>query len=732
MGERGHRPVVLPTNGIQDRYLAGILEIPGVVQVPGGLACTWDIAWAVARLLRLPEPPVPTWDGAMPGIERYRWLRLHERTRPSQKEDILFLARRAWAVLAEPMRSGKSLMALGAAVVVDSRRTLIICPKYARLGWADEVQEWIGEGAALLCGRGAREVRVRCVTCRGKGERDGAACADCRGHNGQSSGYKIFDVAPLEPRIFYTTITMPRVRRPKAPGPMRFNLLPPPPKKKRVPYCKVPCVLTCRRHPDVETPPIAGREAYCGRCRAEMLEAIHRARFVIVNYELLVQQHADAGGGATVARADLAGWVETLQQFQFDVAICDEAQMLRGWTTSMKRRGEARNEKTLELVGHIGEKIRIPRVWMVTGTPFYGFVRDIFWLLEVASGGLWGGDTRMRGRRFMARYCEGKKTAHGYQAKGRSIFAETELMRRLNGTTTEGKRNFDGVMIQRTREELGFTAQMERRVMHIEVDNVRPFIPGKTRGGTKVLSQLIVQNSAAKREALMDRFMGELAEGNRIVVFTFHVPSAKRTFLAFEKEIASNTHRTRMREVNAKCWLATGQRRTKKDEEDEGAFDDVELTEEQKKNWARDGDQRYKLAEVFREHQGAGVLVATIDSMPGALSLRGAQRVYFLDLHWSPGAIAQAENRPWYPEVKDLEIIYVIASGSVDDHIEVEVLPKAETLARMGREKGAEAMLEAFSKPDETRTVERVWDRLMRHLHVPVTDGLDGVTGEEG
>ena len=734
MGERGQRPVFYPSDRASLERIRSILDIPGVHPVQDGLACTWDISWALARLLDQPEVPIPTADGNLPGLARYRALGLHERTWMSQKEDILFLARRGGAILAEPMRSGKSLMAIAAAILVDSRRTLIVCPKYARLGWADEVQEWAQAPAVLLCGRGAREVRVRCLTCKGKGVLlDGTSCADCRARNGQSYGYRIFETLALEPKIEREMREV-RTWRVRGPGPTRVNLLPRPTKQIKIEYCKLPCTLSCRRHPEVEEVGAgAGASAsavlYCGKCYAEMVAQIRNARWLIVNYELLVKQHADLGGGVTQARDDLAGWVDTLKQLQIDVAICDEAQMLRGWSTNKRREGEARNERMLELVGHVGDRIRIPRVWMVTGTPFYGFTRDIFWLLEIASGGLWGGDTRLRGRKFMQRYCAGHKGTYGFEAKGRSIFAETELMRRLNGTrTADDKRNFDGVMIQRTREELGFAEPMRRSTVRLELDDVQPFHPGRARHGTDVIAKLIVQTSSLKREALMDRFMDELAEGNKIVVFTFHVPSAKRTYLAFEKELNSPSRRTRMREVNAKAWLATGAGR----KEGGGGFDDVVLTDEQKKNWARDGDARYRMAADYRDHVGAGVIVATTESMPGALSLRGATSVHFLDLHWSPGAMAQAENRPWYPGVQDLSVIYYVARGSVDDHLEAEVLPKVETLARLGREKGAEAMLSAFAQPDELRTVEAIWDRLTRHLRVSDTNGLDAAGGAEG
>lgn len=648
----------------------------------GGVYCTWDVAWAVARLLGRPEPVVPSWEGVLPGLERYRALGLHERTRPYQKEDILFLARRAVAILAEPMRSGKCLMSLGADVLVDSRKTLIVCPAAARLGWADEVQLWTGEAALILNGRGGREARLRCLVCRGKGYlADGADCTACVQRNGQSYGYRLYDVPELSPVPYRNPVT----------GDIQWDAV---------------GKVGCTKHPEVVSFAVPGKRLACGVCQRELYDALGRARYVIVNYELLIRQHYDLGGGAVGVREDLAGWVDVLKAQGFDVAICDEAHLLRGWSTKSARRGEARNERMLELVG----ERRIPRVWMVTGTPFYGFVRDVFWLLEIASGGLWGRATRLRGKKFMARYCDGRKGQFGYESKGRSAFAETELVKRL-----------EVVMMKRSKEELFADAPpIARLFKRLELENVTPFVRG-VRTAKEGIAKSIQRINDLKREALMETFLAELAEGNKIIVFTFHVPSAKKAFLAFEAALRAPAQRARMREVNAKVWLATGAAR--KGEED----DAVALTAEQRKQWASSGDARYRLAEVFRSHPGAGVIVATIDSMPVALSLRGASSVHFLDLHWSPGAMAQAEMRPWYPEVRDLSVIYYLAAGSVDDHIELEILPKIETLARIAKEKGAEAMLQAMGHEEEERTAESVWARLTKHLHA-----LDGEGGAEG
>lgn len=676
MGARGERPVFFPCSQTSGTWLSGILEIPGVQKVPGGIRCTWDVAWAVARLLRLPEPQVPTHDGPLPGLERYRALKFHEKTYPRQKEDILFLARRAAAILAEPMRSGKTIMAIGASVLVDSRKTLVVCPEFARLGWADEIARWAREPALMLCGRGGREARLRCMTCQGRKTVNDRPCPDCRARNGQSLGCTIYDVPELR-RVEGNTYRCPRHD------------------------------VTVTLEPDDQ------RVARCRLCHDRLHQALLDARFIIVNYELLVRQHMNVGDGRVQGRADLAGWVEPLKSIPIDVCIADEAHMLRGWSTSKKRQGEARNERFLELVG----TNRIPRVWMVTGTPFYGFVRDIFWLLECATGGLWGSDTRLRGRKFMVRYAGGVQTSRGFQAKDRTIYAETELMRRLLGTTdAEGRRNFDGLMVQRPREELfADVPPMQHQLVYLDLPEAPSHV---TRRGREGISNAIRALNPLKTEALMDRFLDELAEGNKIVVFAFHVQSAKQTFLAFEKAFVRNDVRTRMREVNARAWLATGLRR--KNEEGDDA-----LTDEQKKNWATSGDQRYLLAEAFRNHAGAGVLVATIDALPGALSLRGASSVHFLDLHWSPGAIAQAENRPWYPEVKDLQVVYYVVRDTVDEYVAAEVLPKAETLARMGREAGAEAMLAAFGRQEEERTLESIFDRLTKHLRLDATSDAE-------
>ena len=108
--------------------------MPGVRGCSGGVRATWDVAPLIAEALGLPCPPVPVEDNvdlatevaALPGLARYMELGLKDRLRDYQKIGAVFLARRAYAINADPMRSGKTLQALAGSVLTGARRTLIV------------------------------------------------------------------------------------------------------------------------------------------------------------------------------------------------------------------------------------------------------------------------------------------------------------------------------------------------------------------------------------------------------------------------------------------------------------------------------------------------------------------------------------------------------------------------------------------------------------------------------
>lgn len=137
-------------------------EYPGVAwectrHIPGvapdwnrGLLLVPDAAEAVCKILDAPAPPV-----FGPAAKADTNLPLRE----YQREGAQFLADRDYAMLCYPPRAGKTLTSLAASQLLQSQRTLIICPAGARLVWRDEIKKWLGEDALLLYGRGGNQCR---------------------------------------------------------------------------------------------------------------------------------------------------------------------------------------------------------------------------------------------------------------------------------------------------------------------------------------------------------------------------------------------------------------------------------------------------------------------------------------------------------------------------------------------------------------------------------------------
>ena len=179
----------------------------------------------------------------------------------------------------------------------------------------------------------------------------------------------------------------------------------------------------------------------------------------------------------------------------------------------------------------------------------------------------------------------------------------------------------------------------------------------------------------------------------KVIVFCYTRANAKRAADVIEQGIISKTYSTRMNDVHAKLWAVSG---------------DTSL------------ESRFKQGEAFREWAGSGVFVATTDSMQVAVSLFSTVAKYptttvnFADLHWSPAALLQAEDRPYEPGTKGLTIAYYSVRYSIDEHIEDVVLPKVETLHRLAQEEGAQSMRKAFGHEKEKETIDQLYARLLK------------------
>jgi hypothetical protein len=634
LGARGQRPVKFHVGPYVAKEMFDA-KLPGVrvFSSDGVVACSWDYASSVAALLGLEKelPPIPLETAIpLPGIEEYK-AKLKAGNRPHQPEAIRFLARRAWAYLADDMRSGKSRTAIAAATAIGAKRILVLTPNIAKFVWPREIYKWLGEQSLILEGRSGREARTWCIDCRGRGTRalaafEEAVCASCKG------------VGDLPAHV----------RETAGPDPIELD------EEEDGAWCSLWPALHrgCREHRHIRMHPVDGR--WCAPCHEKLRTLMTTTRWTIANFDILVQQHERQGGGVVARRTDLAGWGGAggpLRFARYDLVIIDEMHNLRGYDNkSYTQTRRARTERVYDAI------FDIPRVWALSGTPTFGFTADLWPQLNILSKGLFG----EKPWDFDVRYCASFKDVYGWNNEGRSPLADTELRDRLAT-----------VMIRRLTHEINPDQPgMDHQIVELEVPDKDLKSRDWGQSGRKAIETEVRRLSRLKWPAVAEAVCDEMINGRRTYVLTYHVKEAADLAKFIAEEMESRQRVRRLREVHAKLWLCHG-----------------ELV-------AKDDKYRDRIAQEFVEHTGAGVFIATYDSMQGAISLLGANSIHEVDWHHSPAAQAQAERRVAEFEVRHLiPVLHYTIKKSIDVKLERQVLPKLETMSAIVRDRDAKNLM---------------------------------------
>lgn len=630
LGQRGDRPVKFRASPDYNTKRK-LLDMPGVIMSGDMINCTWDAAPIVAKIIGRPCPELPIEENLdmasfvndLPGLAGYNELGLTNILYPTQKEDALFVALRAYSMLCIPPRTGKTLTVLTTAKLIDAERTLVICPALARRVWAREIAKWLKDNrVVMITGRGCDEVLVMCKICSGARKIDGVDCEACS-WRGKGRGFIPKSIGWMKELELGT-------------GQSKY---------------------VCRKHPDNETKAQSGAKVRCPDCKKGLVDLLKEAKFVITNYDNLVSQQRKGANGILEPDPTLPGAVPLLGSVRFDFAIGDEIHYIRGWSRGTAKLGKTRRERFNEAVE------LIPRVCGLTATPVYGFVRDLWGELDAISRGACSGGRQRLPFSWHKTYCEGKKGAYGWYCDGRSPEADTDLPVRL-----------PIIMRTRTRDEIAMQLpKKQRQVIHIEPDKELKFV--KPRGTVESkFSRLVSSALVHKIGPVVENVMTELAAGQKSIVFTFARDSAEKIHKALVAAIDHKDNRTRMRQVDTKIWLCRG--------------------------GDMDGDDRAIMAEEYVAHNGAAVVVATIDSLPGMVSLKGATTEHFVEMHWNPAVMIQAEDRPYETGAERLSILYYFVVGTIDERFEAALLPKAESLEKTMGDKTAASLRETF-KPAE-------------------------------
>lgn len=394
--------------------------------------------------------------------------------------------------------------------------------------------------------------------------------------------------------------------------------------------------------------------------RDELDSALRTARFTICNYDILIGQKDRTLTGVEFLRDDLPGWVPRLRKSgRFDVVLLDESHKIgqKGWRRKTVSQLLPRNEHD--------------RTWLLTGTPTNGRLSTLWYQLDLASGGLWGGNPKP----FEARYCGGHAGDYGWTVpkNGKTEYAETELRERLRH-----------VMLKRDREDLAPHMPLKTRQV-IRIEAKAGATDGADRASTTWLESGLNATAMTKAPFVVDAVAGEMAEGAKVVVFGRRRDTTRAIGEQLERQCVSRAQ-VALRAQSPIVFNAVG----------------------------ASSDSRVDLARRFREHHGAAAFVATIDGFQVGVSLDGAASVHFADLHWDPTAILQCEERPnEFTRTAGLVVVFYLVKGSVDEHLESVLIPKLEMLETALGDKGARSLRDDLGAKE---TLEAVWRRHTAHL----------------
>ncbi len=391
--------------------------------------------------------------------------------------------------------------------------------------------------------------------------------------------------------------------------------------------------------------------------------ALGRSRWIIANSDILTPQMKRSDAGVRSERDDLPGWYKLLTNVGFDLAIVDEAHVYRGRSKG-NRVGESRRDKLVEICKFI------ERVWMLTGTPIFGRVADLWAMLDLLTDGLFGRPAWG----FDKRYAGGHKGEYGWINDG--MTNPEELKSRL-----------DGFLLKRDRKEiLPELPPKTRQIIRIDAGKMDFKRPPKGSSAGGIHGALRV-TAKVKEDIVVEAVANECAENAKCVVFTYLRDNAASLYSAFEKAKEKDP---RLKLRNLRVWCVTG---------------DVST------------EARFKQAQAFREWPGAAIFVATIDSVPVAISLKGAQSVHFADLTFDPATLLQAEDRPYEVGTNGLAIVYYVVEKTIDEHVIELVLPKMEMLENILRETTASDFTAAFgSKLTPEQMAEEIWARMEANI----------------
>lgn len=343
---------------------------------------------------------------------------------------------------------------------------------------------------------------------------------------------------------------------------------------------------------------------------------------------------------------------------EWDMIVIDECHKIKGIKALRTQAviGEYRRGRCLM------EPLRARYKIAMSGTPIVNRPIEAF----PAAHWLWPASFPSH-HKFGMRYCDAKRGSHGWDYKGNSNEYELNARLRLLGMISRPKTITHADIPPKTRRIVEFDVPGMSRLIESEKSEFAGAVD-TSELRAKAESALVLNDEATWRSAMkelktrVDIGVGKLTEA-RMRVARALLPSfieyikgcieerGKVVVFGWHQEVIEAIHR---------------------------AFPGSGMI-----HGGVQTDDRKPIMDRFQNDPECKLIVGSIGAMGTGVTLTASDLILFVELHWVPGDISQAEDRCHrYGQDKHLEVRYLVAEGSISAVMAERIIEKIEVIER--------------------------------------------------
>lgn len=337
-----------------------------------------------------------------------------------------------------------------------------------------------------------------------------------------------------------------------------------------------------------------------------------------------------------------------LLERNFNVVIVDECHLLKNFKT-------ARCKAAMPILK------AAKRVILLSGTPALSRPQELYTQICAVKPYMF------QYQDFGVRYCDGKKNPWGWDFSGSSnmeelqiLLEESIMIRRLKKEVITQLPDKVRQMVLLDPGLIKATKEMELQSKTMELKSLK----GMERRGA--LLEYFHHTGAAKVKAIKEYVLDLLDLDRKFLIFAHH----QEVLDAIEAAVQSKIEKGYIR-IDGKTTP----------------------------------EQRNYFCNKFQSNDSLRVAILSICAANAGLNLSAASLVVFGELFWNPGVLVQAEDRAHRMGQRDMvNVHYLVARGTADDHVWPLVQKKLEVLSKAGLSKEDFSAADTKTMKDSTQT----------------------------